>query len=127
MATYADIRRVAARLPGATVDDSKRFGVSIPVGAKRKGIAWSWLERVDPRKPRVENRGVLAVMVANVAQRDMMIAAEPAKFFTEPHYQNYPAVLVRLDAVTAGDLETLLAEAYRVVSTPKRKSTRRRG
>ena len=127
MATHADIRRAAAALPDATSDETGRLGVLIPVAGKAKGIAWSWMERVDPKRPRVENRDVLAVMVANVAQRDLMIAAEPAKFFTEPHYQNYPAVLVRLDAVTAADLETLLDEAHRVVSAPKRKPARKRG
>ena len=32
-------------------------------------------------------------------RRQALIAADPGKFFTEPHYNGYPAVLVRLDAI----------------------------
>ena len=31
----------------------------------------------------------------------------------EPHYDGFPAVLVRLDAVSVADLEMLIAEAWR--------------
>ena len=71
------------------------------------------MERVVPKKPRVPNRGVLAVRVANLAEKDRLLAAEPAKFFTEPHYEGFPAVLVRLEAVTVADLKRLLANAWR--------------
>jgi hypothetical protein len=71
------------------------------------------MERVTPKKPRVPNTGVLAVRVANLGQRDALLAADSKKFFTEPHYAGFPAVLVRLTAVTAADLKILLAEAWR--------------
>jgi hypothetical protein len=38
---------------------------------------------------------------------------DTSKFFTEPHYSGYPAVLVRLDAVDEDELEDLLIEAWR--------------
>jgi len=60
----------------------------------------------------VPNPAVLAVRVANLAQKDLMIATEPAKYFTEPHYNGYPAVLVRLAAVSRAELRTLLVEAH---------------
>ena len=37
-----------------------------------------------------------------------MIVRDPAKFFTEPHYEGFPAVLVRLPAVTARELEPII-------------------
>ena len=117
MATQADVRRIALALPGVE-EGSGQFAFSVQRGGKPKGVAWVWLERTAPKKARVPNPGVLAVRVANVAQRDLMIAAEPAKFFTEPHYDGYPAVLVRLDAVSAADLEVLLAEAWRCQTAP---------
>jgi hypothetical protein len=64
----------------------------------------------------VANPGVIAVRVANLGQRDALLSAEPAKFFTEPHYEGFPAVLVRLDAVTVADLKVLLAEAWRCMA-----------
>jgi hypothetical protein len=42
-----------------------------------------------------------------------VLSADSKKFFTEPHYNGYPAVLVRLDAVTEADLEVLIADAWR--------------
>lgn len=115
MATQADVRRIAMKLPG-TVESTDRFAFEVPQKGKLKGFAWVWMERVVPKKPRVANQGVLAIRVANVAQRDDMIAAEPDKFFTEPHYAGYPAVLVRLKAVTAADLKVLLEEGWRCMA-----------
>lgn len=112
MATQADVRRIALALP-ETEEASGRFAFSVRNKDKLKGYVWVWMERVVPKKPRIANSGVIAVRVANVGQRDTLIAAEPAKFFTEPHYAGFPAVLVRLDAVKVSDLKTLIAEAWR--------------
>lgn len=112
MATPADVRRIALSLPAAE-QVPERFAFSVRVKGKLKGFAWVWMERVVPKKPRVPNRGVIAVRVANLAERDRLLSTDPAKFFTEPHYEGFPAVLVRLDAVTVGDLKRLLTEAWR--------------
>lgn len=112
MATQADVRRIALSLPGAE-EGKDRFGFSVQNKGKSKGFAWVWNERVDPKKPKVPNPGVLAVRVANNAQKDLIIASDAKKFFTEPHYNGFPAVLVRLKAVTVADLKVLLAEAWR--------------
>jgi len=115
MATKADVRRIALSLPKA-VEAKGHFAFSVPNKGKLKGFAWVWMERVIPKKPRVANPGVIAVRVANVGQRNAMLAADPAKFFTEPHYAGFPAVLVRLDAVTVADLKVLLAEGWRCMA-----------
>jgi len=112
MATQADVRRIALSLP-ETEEGKDRFGFSVLNKGKSKGFAWVWMERTDPKKPRVANPGVLAVRVANNAQKDLIIASDSTKFFTEPHYNGFPAVLVRLKAVTVADLKLLLAEAWR--------------
>src|SRR5678810_1425743 len=78
-----------------------------------KGFAWVWMERIQPKKPRVANPAVLAVRVANEGQKEALISAEPTKFFTEPHYNGFPAVLVRLAEVNAKELRTLLEEGWR--------------
>ena len=112
MATQAQVRRIALALPEA-VESADRFAFSVPVKGKLKGFAWVWMERVEPKKPRVPNAGVLAVRVANLAQREALLSADPTKFFTEPHYAGFPAVLVRLDAVSVADLKVLLTEGWR--------------
>jgi hypothetical protein len=111
MATPAHVRRIALALPG-TQEARNHFAFEVPVKGKLKGYAWVWMERVEPKKPRVPNPGVLAVRVKNLAQKDLILAAEPAKYFTEPHYNGFPAILVRLSEVTVADLKPLLQEAW---------------
>lgn len=118
MATQADVRRIALALPGAE-EGRERFAFTVLRKGKPKGFVWVWMERVTPKKPRVPNPGVIAVRVANLGQKDALLAAEPAKFFTEPHYDGYPAVLVRLGAVSVADLKVLLAEAWRCQTSPE--------
>jgi hypothetical protein len=117
MTTQTDVRRIALSLPEVE-EASVGFAFSVRSKGKSKGFVWVWMERVIPKKPRVPNVGVIAVRVANLGQRDLLLSAEPAKFFTEPHYQGFPAVLVRLDAVRVADLELLIAEGWRCQASP---------
>ena len=112
MASQADVRRIALSLPDAEEGDG-RFAFSVLNKGKSKGFAWVWMERVQPKKPRVANPAVLAVRVANLGQKEALIAAEPKKFFTEPHYNGFPAVLVRLAEVNVRELRVLLEDAWR--------------
>lgn len=112
MATQDDVRRIALSLPEVSEGDD-RFGFSVLVKGKAKGIAWVWLERLEPKKARVPQPAVLAVRTASVGDRDELIAADPDIYFTEPHYNGYPAVLVRLAAIDLKELTELLTDAWR--------------
>ena len=112
MATQADVRRIALSLPAAE-QARGRFAFAVRSKGKLKEFVWVWMERVTPTKPRVPNFEVVAVRVASLDEKERLLAANPAKFFTEPHYDGFPAVLVRLDAVRVADLEPLLMEAWR--------------
>jgi hypothetical protein len=68
---------------------------------------------VVPRKPRVPRPEVLVVRVPGQGEKEMLLASDPAKFFTEPHYNGFPAVLVRLDAVDLDELRELITDAWR--------------
>jgi hypothetical protein len=124
MATRAQVRRIALSLP-AVEEGKDHFAFSVPNKGKLKGFVWVWMERVTPKKPRVANPGVIAVRVANLGQKNALLSADPKKFFTEPHYNGFPAVLVRLDAVTVADLKVLLAEAWRCQAPPEPKQRRK--
>jgi hypothetical protein len=112
MASQRDVRRIALSLPETSEADD-RFAFSVTNKGKQKGFAWVWQERVDPKKARVPNPKVLAVRVANDAEKQVLLAADETKFFTEPHYNGFPAVLVRLAAIEADELEELLVDAWR--------------
>lgn len=112
MANQADVRRIALSLPGAKEVEG-RFAFDVEHKGKRKGFVWVWLERVHPKKGRVPNPSVLAVRVRDQGEKAMLLAADPDIFFTEPHYNGFPAVLVRLRAVTKAQLRKLVEEAWR--------------
>jgi hypothetical protein len=112
MATQADVRRIALALPGAE-EGKDKFVFFVRDKGKPKGFAWVWLERTEEKKKRVPNPGVLAVRVTNNAQKDLILASDTRKFFSEGHYDGYPAILVRLKEVTVADLRVLLEEAWR--------------
>jgi hypothetical protein len=112
MADQRDVRRIALSLPGTSAARD-RFAFSVRNKDKDKGFVWVWQERVTPKKPRIPNPAVLAVRVANLDERDFLLSADDDKFFTEPHYEGFPAVLVRLAAVGATELERLITAAWR--------------
>ena len=112
MATQSTVRRICLSLPG-TIEGKQRFAFSVLNKGKEKGYAWVWMERIEAKKPRVPQPKVLAVRTANLEDREFLLRVNSRKFFTEPHYNGFPAVLVRLAEVTAGELRPLLREAWR--------------
>jgi hypothetical protein len=112
MATQADVRRIALSLP-QTEEAADRFAFSVRNKGKLKGFVWVWMERIEPKKPRVPQPDVVAVRVASLTEKDRLLALAPTKFFTEPHYDGFPAVLVNLPAVAVRELEPLIKEAWR--------------
>lgn len=113
MATQEDVRRIAMALPGS-LERPDRFAFAVTNKGKEKEFAWVWLERPEPKKPRIANPGVLAVRVAGEDAKQFLISAVPNIFFTEPHYNGYPAVLVRLEAIEVEQLEGLLLDAWQI-------------
>jgi hypothetical protein len=112
MADQADVRRIALALPD-TVESADRFAFSVLHKGKPKGFVWAWNERVEPKKPRVPRADVLAVRVAGAGEKESLLAANPDTFFTEPHYNGFPAVLVHLPAIDAAELRELVTDAWR--------------
>ena len=47
-------------------------------------------------------------------EKELLLGADPDKFFTTPHYDGYPMVLVRLDNVDRQELLELLTDSYRM-------------
>jgi hypothetical protein len=112
LADQDDVRRIALSLP-ETVEGDDRFAFSVLNKGKNKGFAWVWMERVEPKRPRVPRPEVLAVRVAGPGAKEELLAAGEGRFFTEPHYNGFPAVLVRLPAIEEDELRELLTDAWR--------------
>jgi hypothetical protein len=62
---------------------------------------------------------VLGASVPDEGAKHALIADEPGVYFTTSHFDGYPSVLVRLDAIPVPDLEELLTEAW-LAKAPKR-------
>jgi hypothetical protein len=112
MASQEDVRRIALALPDTTEGDD-HFAFSVLNKGKQKGFVWVWNERVTPKKPKVPNPDVVAVRVADEVEKQALLASGKAQFFTEPHYNGFPAILVRLPLIEPEELEELLIDAWR--------------
>jgi hypothetical protein len=112
VATQDDVRRIAMSLP-ETSEAEGRFAFSVLNRGKQKGFVWVWAERIHPKKPRVPNPAVVAIRVVDQLEKEVLLRSDERKFFTEPHYHGFPAVLVRLAAIDAGELQELITNAWR--------------
>ena len=106
MADQDDVRRISLALP-ETVEGDDHFAFSVMNKDKAKGFAWIWMERIAD---------VIAVRVANKGDKEALLAADSDKFFTEPHYNGFPAILVRLATIDPDELEELLVDAWRCMA-----------
>jgi hypothetical protein len=112
MADQDDVRRIALALPDTSEADD-RFSFSVANKGKEKGFVWAWNERVEPKKPRVPRSDVVAIRVADRFEKEALLASDQETFFTEPHYNGFPAVLVRLPRIGVVELQELIIDAWR--------------
>src|SRR5215472_17238233 len=55
---------------------------------------------------------ILAVRVADLAEKEAVLAANPDAFFTIPHFDGYSAVLIQLPKVTAAALKEAIVDGW---------------
>ncbi len=114
LANQDDVRRIALSLP-ETCENKHRFAFSV----RHKPFAWVWFEPVDPKKGRVPNPEAIGCRVSCEEEKYMLIDAKPDIFFTEPHYNGYPAVLVWLPKIELALLEEMIHESWQL-QAPRR-------
>jgi hypothetical protein len=119
MPTFDDVRRIALALP----QTSERLSWGTPAWqVNKKSFVWERplrrgdLEALGDRAP---EGPVLGVRVEHEGIKEALIADDPDVFFTIPHFDGYPAVLVRLDRIGVAALEEVIAEAW-LNRAPKR-------
>jgi hypothetical protein len=112
VATWEDVRRIALGLPETAERDS--WGTP-SWRVKDKSFAW---ER-PLRRGDIEALGadapegpILGVRVPDLGAKEAVLASDPDVYFTIPHFDGYPAVLVLLGEIVVEELEQLLAEAW---------------
>lgn len=119
MATWDDVAGVVGEL--ALTDE--RSPHEWRVG--KKLIAWERPLRTSDHQAlaalgmEAPEGDILGVRVAEEGVKFALIAGEPAVYFTTPHFDGYPAVLVKLAAIDERGLRELIVEAW-LTQAPKR-------
>lgn len=112
MANWEDVRRTVLALPA--VEERLSRGL-MQWRVKDRLVVW---ER-PLRKPDLEALGeessddpILGARVPDEVAKRALIGSDPMVYFTTPHFDGYPAILVRLDRIELDELEELIVEAW---------------
>lgn len=62
---------------------------------------------------------ILGARVEHLGAKEALIADDPTVFFTTPHFDGYPAILIRLEQIAVDDLHEVVVEAW-LARAPKR-------
>lgn len=62
---------------------------------------------------------IVAVRVADLGEKEAVLAANNAGFFTIPHFDGFAAVLIQLDKVNASALREALVDGWLACAPPK--------
>lgn len=62
---------------------------------------------------------ILGAKVEHLGAKEALLQSEPEIYFTTPHFDGYPAVLIRLPEIGVDELEEVVVEAWLAVA-PKR-------
>ena len=119
MATWDDVRRLASSLPEMTERISRD---TVQWQIRNKLVAWERpLRRADIEAlgASAPDGDVLGVRVPDLGAKQAWLASDPAVFFTTPHFDGHPSVLVQLDRIGVDDLEELMTDAW-LDRAPKR-------
>ena len=119
MPDWDDVRRIALALPatGEVVSrDLRQWRVKDKLFVWERPLRRADLEALGDDAP---DGPILGVRVEHLGAKEALLADAPEVIFTTPHFDGYPAVLVRLGLIPPGELEELIVEAW-LARAPKR-------
>lgn len=117
MATWEDLRAIAARLPELEERPDRREW-----RVRGKPVAWNRplrdvdLEALGDNAP---TGTIIGVRTPDVGEQQALVQNGPDAVFITPHFEGYPAVLVELERIQVDELEALVTEAW-FTQAPKR-------
>ena len=117
MATWADVEQIAAELPETaprTAWGRPAFGVAGKVFVVDRGLRPDAVDETGERIP-----GLLTLFTADVETKEALAADDSGYFLTTPHFDNYAAILVRLEQIPVDELREVMIESW-LVKAPKR-------
>jgi hypothetical protein len=119
MTVWDEVRRIALDLP----ETSERVSRDLRQWrVKDKLFVWERpLRKADLKALGAGAPGgpILGAYVEHLVAKEALLADESGVFFTTPHFDGYPMILVQLDQVGPDDLREVIVEAW-LVRAPKR-------
>jgi hypothetical protein len=120
--TFDDVARLAAELPEVTQGEEKfrhqrAWLVAGKMFAWERPFSKADLQRFGDQEP--PPGPILAVRAADQGEKEAVLAAGKAGFFTIEHFNGYNGYLIQLDLVAAADLREALADGWLAVAPPK--------
>lgn len=109
MATWQDVARLAAALPETVESPPRQWRV------RKKLFVWERpLRKADRAALGADapDGDILGARVADEGVKFALIADDPGVFFTTPHFDGYPAVLIRLAEISVPVLTEVVTEAW---------------
>lgn len=104
---------MALGLPEVT--EGERWG-SRTWAVRGKGFAWERpFSKADIRRYGDEtppDGAIVAIRVADLGEKEALIAGNPKAFFTIPHFNGYAAILVQLKKVSAKAMREALLDGW---------------
>jgi hypothetical protein len=119
VADWDDVRRIALGLPEASEKQTRgldAWWVSGKLFVWERPLRGSDLEALGDDAP---EGPILGARVEHLVAKEALLADNPGVFFTTPHFDGYPAILVRLDEIGMEELEEVIVEAW-LNRAPKR-------
>jgi hypothetical protein len=119
MATWDDVRRIVGDLPETAEGTS--YG-NVAWKLKGKLVVWERPLRASDLAALADDAPdgpILGAHVPDEGVKFALCADRPDVYFTTPHFNGYPAVLVRLDAIDVDELTELITDAW-LSKAPKR-------
>jgi hypothetical protein len=119
VASWEDVRRIALALP-ETSEGTSWGNASWRVRDK----LFVWERPLRPGDLRALGDAaptgpILGARVEHAGAKEALLADDPEVYFTTPHFDGYPAVLVRLERIGAEELKEVIVEAW-LCQAPKR-------
>ncbi|BBX58053.1 hypothetical protein TM48_02439 [Mycobacterium shottsii] len=119
MATWSDVARIVSELPLTEERSAHNWRVGKKPLAWERPLRKSDLAALADSGRQPPDGDILGVRMADEGVKFALVADEPTVYFTTPHFDGYPAVLVVLSEIEAIGLEELLTEAW-LTQAPKR-------
>ena len=113
MSSWDDVSRIATALP-EVAEQAGRGGLR-SWRVRDKAFVWERpLRKADLQAlgDAAPDGPILGAWVQDLGVKEAFLADDPALFFTTPHFDGYPAVLVRLDRIDEPELTELVVEAW---------------